>query len=254
MSFLLTKLLPLVIYPLGLVIILCLSGVLLGLKGFKRCAILSVLLAVGLLWVSSTAVCADFILGSLENKYPPVVVEDLPVADAIVILGGMTRGVVPGTGSSDLGGSVDRLFQGAKLYRTKKAPFVILAGGGVPGHVSEAELMAEVLAVLGVPRNAMLLESRSRNTYQNGVNILPILQAQGLDRVLLVTSASHMKRAIAVFEALGVDVIPAATDYQVVEKVPSCLDWLPDAESLSSTTKGIKEYVGLAVYLVRGWL
>ena len=254
MSYFLSKLLPIFVYPLGFAIILCFLGLLLGMAGRKHWAALSILSAIMILWVSSTSVFADFLLNSLERKYPAVTVEDLPGADAIVILGGMTRGIVPGTSISDLSGSVDRLFFGAKLYKANKAPVVIISGGGAQGFVSEAEMMAGFVEALGVPLKDILLEQKSRNTYQNGVNTLLILKEQNLDRVLLVTSASHMKRAIAVFHSLGVSVIPAVTDFQVVEKESLLIDWLPTADALRMTTGAIKEYVGWLYYSLRGWV
>ena len=60
-----------------------------------------------------------------------------------------------------------------------------------------------------------------------------------------------MRRAKGVFEKLGIDVVPAATDYQVPEPDPSILDWMPDAEALGLTTLGIKEYLGWWVYRIR---
>jgi uncharacterized SAM-binding protein YcdF (DUF218 family) len=66
--------------------------------------------------------------------------------------------------------------------------------------------MATLLSELGVPRDAILLEPSSRNTYQNAVNTRAILEVQGIDRVLLVTSAFHMRRAVAAFQALDVSI------------------------------------------------
>ena len=63
-----------------------------------------------------------------------------------------------------------------------------------------------------------------------------------------------MKRAQAVFEKLGIEVIPAATDYQVIERERSVLEWLPMADKLSKSTYAIKEYIGWWVYRWRGWV
>ncbi|NJN55953.1 MAG: YdcF family protein [Anaerolineae bacterium] len=84
------------------------------------------------------------------------------------------------------------------------------------------------------------------------------------ETVLLVTSAIHMPRSVAIFEKQGIEVIPAPTDYEYVQP-----DWdegegagwfywgmslLPDAESLQLTTRVLKEYVGMFIYGLRGWL
>ena len=196
-------------------------------------------------------VVAEFVLASLERHYPPVAIKVVPSADAIVILGGVTRGVVPGTGLTDLDGGVDRLVHGARLFKAGKAPVIILSGGNAPGYQPESEAMAEILLFMGIPLHNMLLESESRNTWQNGLNTILILKKQGISKILLVTSAYHMRRAQAVFEGMGVSVIPAATDYQLIERSASMLDWMPRSDALDMTTKGVKEYLGWWVYSFR---
>ncbi len=248
MSYILTKLLPLFIYPLGLAICLSLFALFLLLAGRKRVAGLCIALSIGVLWTASTSVVADSVIASLEHHYPPIAAETMPTADVILILGGVTRGTVPGTGMTDLNDGVDRLIHGARLFQAGKAPLVVLTGGNAEGFQPESEAMADVLQLMGVPDKAMLLESKSRTTYQNGVNTVSLLKQRGIHKVLLVTSAYHMRRAVMVFEKLGITVIPAATDYQIVERSKTILDWLPQAEALSTTSKGIKEYIGIWVY------
>ena len=81
--------------------------------------------------------------------------------------------------------------------------------------------------------------------------------------MLLVTSAIHMPRAVAVFNKLGIEVIPAPTDYLVPTELNQSLraTWqgqllslLPEAESVSRFTQAMKEYVGFAIYRLRGWV
>jgi uncharacterized SAM-binding protein YcdF (DUF218 family) len=251
MAYLLTKLLPLLVYPLSLAILFCLSSCLLLWNGRRRSAGLLIVLAAGLLWAASTRKAAELIMLPLERPYPPQQADAMPQAGAIVILGGVTRGAVPGLGLTDLDSGADRLLHGARLFRAGKAPLVILTGGSPPGTQPEAEAMAELLAFMGVPADQMLLEPASRNTQENGYNTLRLLQARGIRRILLVTSAFHMRRAQAVFVRLGLEVIPAATDYQLVERADSALDWLPQANALEMSTRGLKEYFGWAVYAAR---
>lgn len=250
MSFALTKLLPLFVYPLGMAIMLFLAGFFLLWIRRKRSAGLLMLISVALLWASSTQVTAEFVLHSLERRYPPLSLEEIPTADAIVLLGGVTRGRVPGTGLTDLGGGADRIIHAARLFKAGKAPLLILSGGNEPGYRSEAEDMADILQLMDIPADSILLETKSRNTQQNAMYSQQILQQQGVKKILLVTSATHMRRAEALFSRIGVSVLPAATDYQLVERAPSFLDWLPQADPLEMTTKGIKEYIGYWVYLI----
>ncbi len=250
MGYLLTKLLPIPVYPLGMGIGLIFASFVLLRGSRKQTAVLALLLSVIVLWGASTKKAAEFVMHSLERHYSPVAVQDTPKAEAIVILGGMTRGMVPGTGLTDLGEAVDRLVHGARLFKAGKAPLLILSAGNVPGYQSGAEAMADILQLMGIPADKMLLETKSRNTQQNALYCNEIFQQRGIRNILLVTSASHMRRAEAIFNETGMLVIPSATDYQLVERAPSVLDWLPQAKALEMTTKGIKEYLGYWVYLL----
>ncbi|MCI5124717.1 MAG: YdcF family protein, partial [Candidatus Electrothrix sp. AR5] len=157
MGYLLTKLLPLPVYPLGLGISLILFSFIFLRGGRKRVAGQALLLsAVMVLWGASTRTTAELVMRSLERHYPPVAVQDVPKGEAIVILGGMTRGMVLGTGMTDLGDSVDRLVHGARLFKAGKAPLLILSAGNAPGYQSGAEAMADILQLMGIPAEKML--------------------------------------------------------------------------------------------------
>jgi uncharacterized SAM-binding protein YcdF (DUF218 family) len=250
---LLTKLLPIFVYPIGLTICLVILSLLLQWLGRRKTAVCTALLSILLLWGASTTVVADIVLNSLEKNYPPRTAESMETADAIVVLGGVTRGTVPGIGLTDFDGGVDRVIHAARLFKAGKAPLLILTGGNAAGLQPESEAMAEFAAFMGVSADKMVLESASRNTWQNGANCKRIFEEQGIKKILLVTSAYHIRRAEAVFEHFGVAVIPAATDYQLVEGEATILDWLPSASALDTTTKGIKEYLGWWVFSLQGF-
>ncbi len=253
MIYMLSKLLPLIVYPLGFSIILSLIALLLMWKGRKTAAQITLGTAIVLLWVCSTPRFADWITGTLEAEFPPIPVNSVIEAEAIVLLGGMTNGIVPGTGMPDLSGEVDRLLHAAALYKAGKAPLLLLTGGNARGYEPEAISMKKVLLVLDVPDKAMILEGLSRNTYQNAEYSVRILKERDVHRVLLVTSAYHMGRASFEFSQQGLEVTPAATDYQVLETPATLLDWLPHPSALNGTTKSIKEYLGRAIgYVMRG--
>ncbi len=254
MDYLLSKLLPWFVYPFGFSLLLMGLGLLALVIRHRARALVLWAAAILVLWISSSPWFSDALMGLLEKRYPPVAVEALPQAEAIVVLGGVIPGVVPGTGIPELEGGVDRLIHALRLYKAGKAPLVLLSGGAASGLPAESELMARTLEWLGVPRESMLLETRSRNTRQNALYSEEILKGRGADRILLVTSAFHMKRTQAVFESVGLSVVPAATDYQVVERSASVMDWLPDPSALYRSTLAIKEFLGWWVYRWRGWI
>lgn len=263
----LSKLLPLFLYPLGLILLLLLIASFLLWKR-PRLALIPIALSIAILLASSSGWVSDALVKSLESQYLPS--GELPKADAIVILGGCTKSALPPRPWIEVAEEGDRVLYGAKLYREGKAPRVILSGGRIdwqgPGRAEAAD-MAELMETMGVPKSAILQDPASLNTHENAVNVKRIMDAQGIRRILLVTSAFHMPRSVLIFKKLGMDAIPAPTDFYITA-APTAPDadqasagsWessilrsLPDAENLRQTTKAIKEYVGTLVYRLRGW-
>ena len=123
--------------------------------------------------------------------------------------------------------------------------------------------MAEIIEMLGVPRVAILEEPFSRNTHENAMYVKPILVAHHIHRVLLITSAAAMPRALATFKRQGIDAVPAPTDFVgadpqhrrlMGDPTQAARQLLPDATRLEESTRAIKEYVGLVAYRLAGWI
>jgi len=255
MDLLLTKALPLAVYPLGLALILGFLAVLVSFR-WRRTGRVLFLVPLVLLWVASMPTTANWLIGDLEQRYPPVSVVSLPSADAIVLLGGLAS-ARPSDADIDFSDAVDRALLAAELHRAGLAPTILVSGGNLPWSDAlrpEAELIADLLVELGVPRDMLVLEGESRNTRENAINSRDAIETAGLNRVLLVTSAWHMPRAVDAFTAVGVDVVPAPADARVRARYGNVLDWLPDAEALATTTIAVKEWVGTLVYRIRGWI
>lgn len=257
----LSKLLPLFFYPLGLACILIVFALVTLWKKPRQASIGLTFALVVLLLASNGWVSRSFVR-SLEFQNLP---QQLPVAEAIVVLGGATKPAFPPRPSVDLSEESDRMFYAAQLYHQKKAPIVILSGGRIDWSgvgSSESADMAMIMQQLGVPESAIIQEPDSLNTYENAVNVKKILQARQIEQVLLVTSAMHMPRSLAIFNKLKIAAIPAPTDFiassdiQFLSNTPQAtlLNLLPEAERLHQFTRALKEYVGLAVYRLRGWL
>lgn len=262
----LSKLLPLLIYPVGLSSLLL--GVTLGLIWRRRVqwAAAAAVSALLVLFVSSNAWVAVHLLQSLEwQNLPP---DPVPTAEAIVVLGGSTRPQDYPRPWVDVLESGDRVLHGAQLYKSGKAPRIIMSGGridwkGPSEGPSEAEDMAQIALEMGVPAAAIIQETTSLNTFQNAVNVKAILEQEKITKILLVTSALHMPRSLAIFEKQGIQAIPAPTDFIVSRSTLAeisgtrqalLLSLLPDAANLAQVTRALKEYIGLVVYRLRGWL
>jgi uncharacterized SAM-binding protein YcdF (DUF218 family) len=190
----------------------------------------------------------------------------IPNAEAIVVLGGATKSATWPRPTVDLSEAGDRVIYAAQLYFQKKAPIIILSGGRIDWRGSgspESADMATILTSIGVPAAAIIQESDSLNTYQNAVNVRKILEARRIKKVLLITSAMHTPRSLKIFKRQGIDVIPTPTDFLVSQgeleeltNTPKAaiLNLLPDTNNLNQFTSALKEYIGIFIYSLRGWL
>lgn len=98
-------------------------------------------------------------------------------------------------------------------------------------------------------------ENSSRNAFDNATGAAELMREYGFEKVLLVTSALHMPRALAVFQSQGIDVTLAPTDMLAVERDQiTPMDFLPDSEALQMTTVALREHPGLLYYRLRGWI
>ncbi|MDJ0704092.1 MAG: YdcF family protein [Leptolyngbyaceae cyanobacterium MO_188.B28] len=259
----LSKLLPLFVYPLGLSCLLLVLA-LAWLRRRPRRASGAIALALIILLASSNGWVAAYLTRSLEWRHLPIA--DIPSAQAIVVLGGGILPADPPRPWVEMTDAGDRVLYGSRLYLAGKAPLLILSGGRITwreGGASESADMAEIAESMGAPPEAIVQDPTSLNTYQNAVNVKQILQERGLNQIILVTSALHMPRSLLIFEKQGIEVIPAATDFSVSEKnlkaiasTPQAraLNLIPDARNLNQVSKVMKEYIGLGVYRLRGWL
>lgn len=246
------KLLSWFLYPLNQALLLCLIALLALLARWYRLALGLLALGVAWLYLCSTPVFANFLLGILEDPYPPKAMSVTPEVDAIVVLGGAIRGDTHMGALGDLGPRADRIVHAFALYQAGKAPRIVVSGGSVPGTRSEAEMIRDVLVLLGVPAPAIVLEDESRTTHDNAVLSAERLESLGASSILLVTSAFHMRRAEALFLAHGLEVIPAPTDYQRLIGPVLMPVWLPSVASLMQSTDAIHELLGYWVYRLQG--
>jgi uncharacterized SAM-binding protein YcdF (DUF218 family) len=194
-------------------------------------------------------------LAPLENRFPPP--DRLPAqVDGVIALGGafdVKRSYR--WGSPELTEAADRLAALLELARRFPTASLIFTGGKgslLDDGNREADLVADLLARMGVVPRQLILERESRNTYENAVLSKARAKPQPGESWVLVTSAFHMPRAVGVFRRSGWPVIPYPVDYQSLGRP----DWTsaPDlARGLSEITLATKEWVGLAAYRLLGW-
>ncbi len=244
------------VIPVNLCVVLLIVALMLYIAQRRKAAFL--IAASGVCWVMFWSLPASSLWagGRLEQLYPQELPAQLPTADAIVVLGGNTANNRTNWFEPyDKNTAAPRVDTAALLYKANRAPIIILSGAALEGKTSEAQVMARALEQQDISGQALVLEMRSRNTHENGLYTADELKARHLHRVLLVTSALHMPRAMAVFKKQGIMAIAAPAAPQIV--VPGNPDfsfWLPNMRALDASRSIVKEYVGLLAYWVRGWI
>ena len=237
--------------PLGaaLLLLLVALGVGIGCREIPdaRSRVVRALAAFGSVWllIWSLPVVSHALRAQLEDAYPAQATDQVAQAQAVVVLGGGIRPAERSGQMPDIGRAADRVWLAARLYKAAKAPMVLVSGGSDRAvfFTSEAQAMRELLVDMGVPDAAMLLEEDSRNTKQNALFSARLLRSRGVQKILLVTSALHMPRARALFEAQGLDVVPVPADHEARHHF-ALVDWLPDADALDGSARAMKELVG----------
>ena len=176
--------------------------------------------------------------------------------DAVVVLGGSVSPRSSNAEHLEFGDSAERLVAAARLYRAGIAPKVLFTGGS--GDIAdqkkkEAPYAAAALKLLGVPEGALILEGESRNTFENAILSKPLLAAAGAKRIVLVTSAWHMRRSAAIFRKAGYDFASYAVD-TLAEPFALPRSVVPDAAALALSTRLLTEIVGTTAYWMLGRL
>ncbi len=140
--------------------------------------------------------------------------------------------------------SLTRVMEGIRLWRGIPGSKLLLSGGRYSRDVmSSAEGMAILARDLGVPAEAMVLESQSRDTREEARLLRPIL---GTQPFALVTSASHMMRSLMDFRKEGLEPIPAPADFEAARFSLNFSAFIPSSHSLEKSRKAIHEYPGHA--------
>jgi uncharacterized SAM-binding protein YcdF (DUF218 family) len=255
MAYWLSKILPLALLPLGLSLIM----LLVGLIGRWRWPVIT---AVVLLWVFSLGLVSQFLWRWLEAPWQRQSASKAASADAIVVLSG-GRHPAPGAARVSEWHDPDRFLAGLELFREGKAPRLLFTGGASPfspGQPPEGERYLVEAQQLGIPISAMQSTPPVVNTAQEAVALRKLLQSSDRSydspRILLVTSAFHMRRAQRLFERQGLTVVPFPVDFQArgqwagpIWRDPT--QWLPTAGALDGSSRALRELLGRLVY--RTW-
>jgi uncharacterized SAM-binding protein YcdF (DUF218 family) len=194
-------------------------------------------------------------MGSLEWPFPPSA-ERPEGVEALVVLGGWVRPAAAAGMPAELGAdSLLRCVRAADLYRRGPRCPVVVSGGIVgPDAPPVARAMQEFLIAHGVAAGDVIVEDRSGNTHENAVETARLLRELGLKRVLLITDANHLRRALGCFRAAGVDALPCGCRYATGHRPLGLRDFLPDPAAAADGRDAWHEWIGIAWYKLLGYL
>ncbi|MDP8999173.1 MAG: YdcF family protein [Myxococcota bacterium] len=175
--------------------------------------------------------------------------------DAVILLGGMVdRTAVPGQPAYN--DNIERLLVTYDLLRKGRARHVIVSGGRVDPLVAnpvEADVLARQLVEWGISADRIAIEPHARNTHENAVESQRIAAEHGWTRLLVVTSAYHMPRALDCFHASGLAVDSLPVDYRAYDTERYSGSWLPRSAFLARSTAALRELFGNRIYQLKGY-
>jgi len=254
--FVLSKTVGVLLLPTNLLIVLALAGALLTATRFARAGRRLMTAAILLLALCAFSPLGNLLLYPLESRFPPwSAAQSAP--DGIVVLGGpIDADLSVAHDVPVIHSGADRIVAAAALARKYPDARIIYAGGSanlVGSDAREADYAATIFESLGIDKARLIMDRRSRNTYENALFSKELAAPKSGERWLLVTSAFHMPRAIGLFRQAGFAVEPYPVDWRVGRSAADILAFTPLAlEGLGRTDVAVREWIGLVAYRMAG--
>jgi len=249
-GFTVLKLLQRLVLPPASILLLLLFGFLL-VRSRRNLGRLFIATGFLFLYGLSISPVSSALIAPLERDFRPVNVKRVK-ADVIVVLGGGTRdrswlGLKPEPGEE----SLKRVVAAVILYKALHIPLLLTGGTGdlAQSQLSDADAMARAAMDLGAPEKDIRIENMSRNTLESARAVKDMIKG---NRIVLVTSAFHMKRSVALFKKQGFEVVPAPAGFRSGQRPFTVFSIIPSAESLSSSSLALAEHLSLGWYSMTG--
>lgn len=195
----------------------------------------------------SFAPFAGMIARPLLERYPAPSSEMLHALQVITVLGGGGGEGVPSEATKE------RIFAGVEMFKQSGAKFIAVQGSSeIDGEPTDAEIMKKIALEQGIPEEKILVDPSSRTTAEHPARLQALLPSD-ITRIGIVTSATHMPRAMRIFRnyftkmelvALPVGSIIEKSQYRFIDMIPS-------VNALSSSTATLHEWVGILWYKMR---
>lgn len=223
--------------PSVFILILILLGfIFLFLLKKKKISKIFIFIGIILYYLFSITPLSDLIISPLENKYPKLEQNELQQADkAVLLLGGQESDVL-------------RASEALRIYNLKpEKPIIYVAGRNFLSKQNQALKLKNYLIELGIDEENVLLEDKSKTTFESSQNIGKIL---GQEPFFLITSAYHLPRSVWIFKKNNTNPIPAPADFKIQNEY-DLFDFFPAANNLKNTDAAFHEYFGILYYKLK---
>lgn len=251
----LTKAFWLLAQPVSVIAMLLLFGLLAGLLKWRRTGVALSALALLLLGLCAYTTFGAVLIQPLEARFERPAEEPASVTGIVVLGGGMDAAVNSVRRGFELDRSGDRMVEALRLaLRHPEAKVLFTGGVGVMAPEAEPETAAAVrmFTAFGISEDRLILESQARDTLENAEFSKVAARPQPGETWLLVTSAFHMPRSVALFRRAGFAVVPWPTDYLASGTEQLGIKLVDIADNIATTSTAVREWAGLLGYYVTG--
>ncbi len=255
MFFVLSKTVDFLAMPLTLVLMSLLGGILVKNQTLKKRLILSAFI---LLFFFSNDFISNEVMSAWEVKTVPF--SSLRPHELAIVLTGSTIPFLKPEDRVYFARGADRVIHTVQLYKLGLIKKILISGGTgrlVAEGEPEADKFKRAMIIMGVPDSVILIENITRNTYESAARVRPMLDSLHLreEDCLLITSAFHMRRSLACYRKVGLNVEPFSTDFYSHPRsfYPSTMI-VPSLEALINWHKLVKEWGGFAAYKLAGYI
>ena len=223
-----------------------------------RLALLPAAIA-GFVWLIGATQIPYSLIATLEIPHALTSLDDVPEADAVVMLGGTHDRSSYDAFGLGVTSAFDRPLMALELMRRKRAPVLVLGGGGFlegGNPTPDAVLLERWFAAWQIPAAPVINLGINGDTHDEAMKLKALAREKKWSRILLVTSANHMTRALATFRTTGVEVFPVACDFRSIGGIAStkAQGFVPTHDGFAVLDAVIHETIGWYVYRWRGWL
>ena len=251
LGFVLKKALGLAFMPLTVCLLFFLTGLVYLLLRRSRDAVAPFVIGSVLLYIFSLNSVAGYLIRPLESAYPSLDVAAVPAAGKgvkwVVVLG-HGHWTMPGVPAAAMlsDAALYRLVEGVRVANAFPGAVLVLSGGRYRDEQSTAQVMAAAALGLGFDPGRIMLSDQALDTHDEAMHLKDMI---GADPFVLVTSASHMTRAVKLFQKQGLSPVPAPTHYR--HKGEPEL-FLPHPGNILTCHMAVHEYLGLTWAFLRG--